>query len=67
MRAHACKHTHTGFDWLVELTSLTCCLTLKSVLANISAAANTRKQNTVTFEVFVLWLCNQWYYTGDLK
>jgi len=30
------------------------------------AATNTRKQSTVTFEVFVLWLCNQCCYTRDL-
>jgi len=34
-------------------------------LADISAATNTRKQSTVTFEVFVLWLRNQRYYTRD--
>jgi len=27
---------------------------------------NTRKQSAVTFEVFVLWLCNQHYYTHDV-
>jgi len=40
--------------------------TLKSALADISAATNTRKQSTVTFEVFVLWLRNQCYYTRDV-
>jgi len=40
-------------------------LTLKSALADISATKNARKQNAVTFEVFVLWLCNQHYYTRD--
>jgi len=30
------------------------------------AATNTRKQSAVTFEVFVLWLCNQHYYTRDV-
>jgi len=34
-------------------------------LADISAATNTRKQSAVTLEVFVLWLHNQRYYTGD--
>jgi len=34
-------------------------LTLKSV-------TNTRKQSVVTFEVFVLWLHNQCYYTRDV-
>jgi len=41
-------------------------LTLKSALANILAAANTHKQSTVTFKVFVLWLRNQRYYTHDV-
>jgi len=36
---------------------------LKSALA---ATTNTRKQSIVTFEVFVLWLCNQCYYTHDV-
>jgi len=40
-------------------------LTLKSALADISATTNTRKQSAVTFEVFVLWLRNQHYYTHD--
>jgi len=40
-------------------------LTLKTVLANISAATNTGKQSAITFEVFVLWLRNQRYYTCD--
>jgi len=40
-------------------------LALKSTLADISAATNTCKQSVVTFEVFVLWLCNQYYYTHD--
>jgi len=31
----------------------------------MSAATNTRKQSAVTFEVFVLWLRNQHYYTRD--
>jgi len=35
-------------------------------LANILAATNTGKQSAVTFEVFVLWLRNQRYYTGDV-
>jgi len=35
-------------------------------LADASAATNTRKQSTVTFEVFVLWLRNQRYYTRDV-
>jgi len=30
------------------------------------AAKNTCKQNTVTLKVFVLWLCNQRYYTHDV-
>jgi len=38
---------------------------LKTALANISANANTCKQSAVTFEVFVLWLHNQCYYTCD--
>jgi len=44
------------------------CLTLKTALADISAATNTHKQNAVTFEVFVLvlWLHNQCYYTCDV-
>jgi len=41
-------------------------ITLKSAKADISAATNTRKQSTVTFKVFVLWLCNQHYYTRDV-
>jgi len=41
-------------------------LTLKSALADISAATNTCKQSAVTFEVFVLCLCNQRYYTRDV-
>jgi len=41
-------------------------LTLKSALADISAATNTCKQSTATFEVFVLWLCNRRYYTRDV-
>jgi len=41
-------------------------LTLKSSLADISATTNSHKQSTVTFEVFVLWLCNQCYYTRDV-
>jgi len=41
-------------------------LTLKSALADISVATNTRKQSAVTFEVFVLWLRNQCYYTRDV-
>jgi len=41
-------------------------LTLKTALANISAATNTRKQSTVAFKVFVLWLHNQCYYTCDV-
>jgi len=40
-------------------------LTLKSTLVNISATKNTRKQSTVTFKLFVLWLHNQCYYTHD--
>jgi len=36
------------------------CLNLKSALVDILAA---HKQSTVTFEVFVLWLHNQHYYT----
>jgi len=35
-------------------------------LANISVTTNTHKQSTVTFEVFVLWLYNQHYYTCDI-
>jgi len=35
-------------------------------LADISAATNTHKQSAVTFEVFVLWLCNQHSYTCDV-
>jgi len=35
-------------------------------LANISAAKNTRKQSAVTFEVFILLLRNQHYYTRDV-
>jgi len=30
------------------------------------AATNTGKQSAVTFEVFVLWLLNQWYYACDV-
>jgi len=30
------------------------------------AATNTCKQSAVTFEVFVLWLCNHCYYTCDV-
>jgi len=41
-------------------------LTLKTALADISAIKNTRKQSAITFEVFVLWLCNQCYYTHDV-
>jgi len=41
-------------------------LTLETALATISAAKNARKQSAVTFEVFVLWLRNQRYYTCDL-
>jgi len=41
-------------------------LTLKSALADISAVTNTRKQSAVTFEVFVLRLRNQRYYTCDV-
>jgi len=41
-------------------------LTLKSAKADISAATNAHKQNAVTFEVFVLWLCNQHYYARDV-
>jgi len=41
-------------------------LTLKTELADISTATNTRKQSAETFEVFVLWLCNQRYYTRDV-
>jgi len=41
-------------------------LTLKSALADISAATNTCIQSAVTFEVFVLWLHNQCYYTHDV-
>jgi len=41
-------------------------LTLKSALVDILAATNTRKQSAVTFEVFVLWLCSQCYYTCDV-
>jgi len=39
---------------------------LSTALANISATTNTLKQSAVTFEVFVLWLCNQCYYTHDV-
>jgi len=35
-------------------------------LANILAATHTHKQSAVTFEVFVLWLRNQRYYTRDV-
>jgi len=38
-------------------------LTLKTTLANILAATN---KSTVTFEVFVLWVRNQYYYTHDV-
>jgi len=41
-------------------------LTLKSALADISATTNTHKQSIVNFEVFVLWLHNQCYYTRDV-
>jgi len=41
-------------------------LTLKSTLADISAATNTRKKGAVNFEVFVLWLRNLCYYTRDV-
>jgi len=42
-------------------------LTLKSASkADILAITNAHKQSTVTFEVFVLWLCNQRYYTCDV-
>jgi len=41
-------------------------LTLKTELADILAATNTPKQSPVTFEVFVLWLCNQCYNTRDV-
>jgi len=41
-------------------------LTLKTTLADISAAKSTRKQSAVTFEVFVLWLHNQRYYSCDV-
>jgi len=41
-------------------------LTLKSTLADILGATNTSKQNAVIFEVFVLWLRNQRYYTRDV-
>jgi len=40
-------------------------ITIKSALADILATTNTRKQSAVTFEVFVLWLRNQHYYTPD--
>jgi len=32
----------------------------------MSAAAHARKQSAITFKVFVLWLCNQHYYTRDV-
>jgi len=38
-------------------------LALKSALADILAA---RKQSAITFEVFILWLRNQHYYTRDV-
>jgi len=41
-------------------------LTLKTALADISAATNTRKQSAVIFKVFVLWLRNQRYYPHDV-
>jgi len=41
-------------------------LTRKFALADILAATHTRKQSTVTFEVFVLQLRNQCYYTHDV-
>jgi len=41
-------------------------LTLTSALSDILAAMNTCKQSAVTFEVFVLWLCDQHYYTHDV-
>jgi len=49
----------TLLDWPKVL------LTLKTALADKSAATNAHKQNAVTFEVFVLWLHNQCYYTCD--
>jgi len=46
--------------------SYACLLTLKTALANISAPTNTRKQSAETFEMFVLWLRNQHYFTCDV-
>jgi len=50
---------------------MVCCfdnntVTLKSSLADIPPATHTCKQSAVTFEVSVLWLCNQHYYTHDV-
>jgi len=42
------------------------CRPLKTTLAHISASTNACKQSAVTFEVLVLWLCNQHYYTRDV-
>jgi len=41
-------------------------LTLKTALTGVLAATNTRKQSTITFEVFVVWLRNQHYYICDV-
>jgi len=41
-------------------------LTLKTALADISAATNTCKQSAVTFEVFLLLLRNQHYNARDV-
>jgi len=41
-------------------------LTLKTTLADISTTTITHKQSALTFEVFVLWLHNQCYYTCDV-
>jgi len=57
----------TNIKWKFSLLKFySGCLTLKSALADISAATNTCKQSAVTFEVFVLWLSSQCYYTCDV-
>jgi len=52
---------------MIELSTLPCkFLTLKTTLADISATKNSCKQSAVTFEVFILWVRNQRYYTRDV-
>jgi len=56
-------HTH---GIICTTVILPLALSLKSALANISATTNVHKQSAVTFEVFVLWLHNEHYYTCDV-